>query len=284
MPSKNSAVSKALVAYIPALHAGYISFLKKHRSCDLYVLDRALTSITPRMERDIRALAPKESVAVLKALKILRSVSLLTKSDIKKLNRYKEIILPDEDVSRNFAERYLAEKKTTFQSIFLRWDKNSALAEVPVSPDRIVSTNAKDIAFLRGASRAATRSADWWRQIGAVAVQGGEIIFRAYNRHFPSDGSVNAMGDPRSNFDYGEAPDVYTSIHAESDVIAQAAKEGVSLKGASIYVTTFPCANCARLLARAEVKKVYYGKGYSRVDAEGVLRSANIEIIQVKDA
>jgi dCMP deaminase len=92
------------------------------------------------------------------------------------------------------------------------------------------------------------------------------------------------MGDPRSNFDYGEAPDVYTSIHAESDLVAQAAREGVSLRGASIYVTTFPCANCARLLARAEVAKVYYEKGYSRVDAEGVLRSAEIAIIQVKDA
>ncbi len=283
MPSKNSVANKALVAYVPALHAGYIAFLKKHRSCDLFILDRPLVMLTERMERDIRALLPSESVSAIAALKVVDRITLLKKTNLKKLDCYQEIILPDEDVSRNFAERNLVGKKVIFKKVFLRWDKNSALAELPVSPNRVVSLDAKDIAFLREATEVAEHSADWWRQIGAVAVRDDQILFRAYNRHFPMDGSVGTMGDPRSNFDYGEAPEVYTSIHAESDVIAQAAKEGVSLKGASIYVTTFPCANCARLLARTAVKKVYYGKGYSRVDAEGILKSAEIEIVQVKD-
>jgi dCMP deaminase len=60
------------------------------------------------------------------------------------------------------------------------------------------------------------------------------------------------------------------------------AKEGVSLKEGSIYVTTFPCSNCARLLCEAGIKKVFYKNGYSRLDAESIFKFYGVEIVLVK--
>ena len=100
-------------------------------------------------------------------------------------------------------------------------------------------------------------------------------------KHLPTDYHLSTFGDPRSNFDKGERLDIYTSIHGESDLVAKAASKGISLKGTSIYVSTFPCSNCARLLAEAGVKKVFYEKGYSRLDAENVLNAYGVEIILV---
>ena len=108
-----------------------------------------------------------------------------------------------------------------------------------------------------------------------------KVILRSHNRHLPTDYHLSTLGDPRSNFDKGERLDIYTSIHGESDLVAKAASKGISLKGTSIYVSTFPCSNCARLLAEAGVKKVFYEKGYSRLDAENVLNAYGVEIILV---
>ena len=65
-------------------------------------------------------------------------------------------------------------------------------------------------------------------------------------------------------------------------MIAQAAHDGVSLKDSIIYVTTFPCPNCARLIAKAGIKKVYYSKGYSLLDAEKILDHFDIDIFLVQ--
>jgi dCMP deaminase len=54
--------------------------------------------------------------------------------------------------------------------------------------------------------------------------------------------------------------------HAEANAIAQAARYGVAIKGASLYVTLEPCFVCIKLLATAQIKKVYYEMGYESRD------------------
>ena len=125
------------------------------------------------------------------------------------------------------------------------------------------------------------KSADWWRQIGALLVKDGEIVALGHIRHFPSDLALDIFGTPRITVDFGERPDLYISMHAEADLIARAAKEGISLHGASLYTTTFPCINCAFLIVRSGISKVYYAEGYSKIDAESVLKNAGVEIILV---
>lgn len=52
------------------------------------------------------------------------------------------------------------------------------------------------------------------------------------------------------------------TVHAEANAIAQAAKYGTSVDGCDIYITAFPCWDCAKLLAACGIKNVYYIREY----------------------
>lgn len=71
------------------------------------------------------------------------------------------------------------------------------------------------------------------------------------------------------------------TIHAETNAIIQAALHGVTTKGATCYVTHFPCINCTKALINAGVARLVYSVAY-RVDevARGFLQEAGIEVSQ----
>ena len=86
----------------------------------------------------------------------------------------------------------------------------------------------------------------------AVAVRNGGLLATGYNVHLPTEYSPYVDGDPRSESSAGEHINSSTALHAEASLIAHAAKTGLSLEGADLFVSTFPCPQCARLiLARA---------------------------------
>lgn len=282
MPSKSSGVSRALIAYVPALHAGYVTLFTKYADCHVFVLGKTFIDAYPRLNRDIRALAPEEAKKAIEALGIVASVSVLeTGAATTQLASFKEFVIPEDEVTEAFVEEYAQGRIVHRESIFLRWDISSATKALPVIADQTVSTEELDIHFMSEANRESAKSADWWRQIGGVLVKDEAVLYSGHTRYFPSDQALNIFGTPRSGVDFGERPDLYISMHAEADLIGQAAGAGVSVKGSSVYVTTFPCINCAFLLARAGVARVYYTEGYSKLDSVGVLRGAGVEIIQV---
>lgn len=51
-------------------------------------------------------------------------------------------------------------------------------------------------------------------------------------------------------------------VHAEQNAVIQAAYFGVSVKGSTIYTTTYPCSMCAKLLINAGIKEIVYLEGY----------------------
>jgi dCMP deaminase len=269
-----------VIAYFPAYHRGYAEFLGAHEG-PVYVLDTQLVrQLYPKAERDVRAIQAIDMVAVLRST--WNDVHILDEEALPKLGTA-PIVMPDEDISRLFAQKYLKDKKVTFVPAHLRWDGQWASKESPVPPDRIVSTDALDREFIAKATKAAVKSPDWWRQVGAVIAKDGKALITGYNRPNHSDTyDLNAMGDPRSNFDAGVSYDLTTAEHGEAYAIGLAARDGTALKGAAIYVTTFPCPTCAKLIATAGIAKVFYAEGYSLIDAEATLRDAGIEIIQVK--
>ncbi|MDB5264916.1 MAG: Cytidine and deoxycytidylate deaminase zinc-binding region [Parcubacteria group bacterium] len=283
MHSENSDHSKAIIAYVPALHAGYVNFFKKYPDAHVFVLGTSFIDAYPRLNRDLRALKPIEAVAALHALKLHDHVSVLEIDKVEDLAVFAEFILPNEDVSRDFAEKFLAGKQITLENIFLRWDGVFSNKENEVPSDRVITTDVLHQDFMLRAIQEGDKSADWWRQIGALIVKNGEVVAVAHVRYFPSDLALDIFGTPRITVDFGERPDLYISMHAEADLISQAAKEGISLAGASMYSSTFPCINCAFLIARSGISKVYYSQGYSRLDADGILKNAGIEIILVQN-
>ena len=137
--------------------------------------------------------------------------------------------------------------------------------------------------MMKLAQSSAQKSSDFWRQVGAVLVgQDGEVISAGSNRHMPDDQTPYIMGDTRGLFHKGQHMELSTAAHAESSLIAKAAKQGISLEGASLYVTDFPCPYCARMIAMSGIKKLYFSKGYAVMDGQEVLKQANIKISKVE--
>lgn len=275
-------MDQVVISYIPALHQGYLKFFNKYPG-QLYVLGNKFVLQHPRMERDIRAMDVNTVAAMVRSTKLMQDVQVLgDESDLETVLDA-QIIMPDEDVNRTFAQKYLKNAQITFIPIFLRWDRQISTTEFEVPPHRIITTKDRDRELMGLANIEASRSADWWRQIGAVVSRDGKPLLIGHNKPLlAEDYTVNVFGDPRSNFDYGEYIEMVKTIHAESGVIAEAAKRGIPLEGSSIYVSTFPCPVCAKLIAASGIRKVYYDKGYSMLDAEDILKAHRVELVLVK--
>jgi dCMP deaminase len=52
------------------------------------------------------------------------------------------------------------------------------------------------------------------------------------------------------------------TIHAEANAIIQAAKNGVAIDGASIYITASPCWSCFKMIANAGITRIVFGEFY----------------------
>jgi dCMP deaminase len=165
--------------------------------------------------------------------------------------------------------------------IFLRWHRDNTAEEKAVEAHRSMSVTDADRELLGQAFEAAKDSFDWWRQVGSVIVKDGEVLFTGYNKHMPEEQSPNINGDPRTVYKRGVDANLTTALHGEGALIAEAARKGVSLEGASLYVTDFPCPYCARIIAHSGIKKCYFARGYAALDGAEVLKDAGVELIFV---
>lgn len=281
---------RIVAAYIPALHRGYIDFFKKYSDAvALYVLNHDLVREFNdfHLERDIRAIPTEEMIRIIRATSYFLFVGSVGHKNLKNWKKDVEIIMPDEDISHAVAEKYLRKylrkKKIVFDNtLFLRWDKNRSILEQEVPSDRTIDKEGLIKEMFDRVEEESEKSSDWWRHVGAVAARDNKILFAAHNRHFPFPQAPNFFGDPRSNFNAGEYIDRTTAIHAEAGLVAQAARQGVSLENCDMYASVFPCPACAKSLAIAGIKRLYFEKGYSILDSVDILRQAGVETIRVK--
>lgn len=70
-------------------------------------------------------------------------------------------------------------------------------------------------------------------------------------------------------------------IHAEQNVIIQAAYHGVSIEGATLYCTNLPCLICTKMLINAGIREIFYREGYADLLSEGFLRAAKIPVVRL---
>lgn len=70
-------------------------------------------------------------------------------------------------------------------------------------------------------------------------------------------------------------------LHAESNAIMKVAKSTMSCEGATLYTTTCPCFDCAKLIIQAGISKVYYTEDYRDMSGVELLQKANINVEQV---
>jgi dCMP deaminase len=67
-------------------------------------------------------------------------------------------------------------------------------------------------------------------------------------------------------------------VHAELNSLGKCLEQGLSTKGAHLYVTLSPCLECAKLLVRAGVKRVVYRDTYRITDGLDYLTKYNVEV------
>jgi len=274
--------NKIIAAYVPVLHRGYLDFFDAYPDVsEILVFDQSILEKEDYLRKELRALSPLQQVKILNALGRFKIVKLLKFSDLKKHDKQDlEIIMPDEDVSHKVAKNF-NHAKVSFYPVFLRWDRRAVSAENEVSPDRKVSYKEFDKEMMEFATAKSIQSSNIWRRVGAVITKNGKVISSSSNHHMPTDHNLWVDGDPRSTSKKGVGLEITTDMHAEARLIANAAQDGTSLKGASIYVTNFPCPNCAKLIAESGISKCFYSAGYAMLDGENVLNAYDVEIVHV---
>ena len=129
--------------------------------------------------------------------------------------------------------------------------------------------------FMLIAKLVSTRSTCNSRPTGAVLVKDKQILATGYNGSMPGaphcSDQVMPDGSPychRRALDIADV-DKYNfcrASHAEANAIAQAAKHGIAIVGASLYVTLEPCYVCIKLLATAQIERVFFEFSYESRD------------------
>jgi dCMP deaminase len=275
---------KQILLYLPVLHRGYEALFARHPdAASVLLLGEGFRADFPGLAKDIRALPPARAAAYLRLALPGADIRVIEPADLPGAVTGDPLVVPDEEVTRALAEQHdLARgRELVVERTFLRWDRDWSRARRPAQFDGAVAVGDLPRGLMARAREVAGRSSDWWRQVGAVAARGDELLGYAWNRHYPTEYAPYADGDPRDGFSRGVRPDLTTALHAEAAVIAAAARDGRSLRGADLYVTTFPCPACARLIAAAGFARCYVGGPYSVLDGEAVLRAAGVELLWV---
>lgn len=110
--------------------------------------------------------------------------------------------------------------------------------------------------FMRIAATVATRATCDRKHVGAVIVRDRTILSTGYN------GSIRGLPHCDEVGHMMEGGHCVATIHAEANAIIQAAKNGVAIAGASIYITASPCWNCFKMIANAGITRIIFGEFY----------------------
>ena len=139
--------------------------------------------------------------------------------------------------------------------------------------------------FLTITRQVAERSTCKRAKVGAVIVRDKNILATGYNgapaglAHCTEVGcliyeSKTPSGDIEEN--------CYRTIHAEINAIAQAAKNGVSIRDAAIYVTHTPCIHCMKVLINTGIKQIFYERDYKATTVRDLLASTDVVLKKVE--
>ncbi len=278
---------KQVLLYLPVVHAGHEAFFARHAdAAEVLVLGAGFRGLFKSLAKDIRALRPERAAQFLQLMLPGTLIRVIEPGDLPAAVTAETLVLPDEDITRNLAaEHHLgAGRELVFDKTFLRWDREWSQAVRPADFDAKRAIGELPAALAGRARELSGHSSDWWRQVGAIAWRGGEILGAAWNHHAPTEYAPYIDGDPRDNFSRGVRADLSTATHAEAAVVAQAARAGRPLNGADIYVTTFPCPTCARLIAESGFRRCYFTGQYSVLEGDKLLRTAGVELLWVDTA
>ena len=135
--------------------------------------------------------------------------------------------------------------------------------------DKANNQHVLDKRYLRMAAIWAENSYCIRRKVGALIVKDQMIISDGYNG--TPAGFENVCEDEHNI----TKPYV---LHAEANAITKVAASSNSSKDATIYVTSAPCIECAKLIIQSGIKRVVFSEKYRTEEGCDLLRRANIEL------
>ena len=135
-----------------------------------------------------------------------------------------------------------------------------------------------DTYFMRIAREVSGRSTCDRKHVGAVIVRDRNILSTGYN------GSIAGMPHCDDVGHMMEGGHCVATIHAEANAILQAAKNGVMIDRASVYVSASPCWNCFKLLANAGISRICFGEFYRDERIFSVAAQLGIELVDLSQA
>lgn len=100
------------------------------------------------------------------------------------------------------------------------------------------------------------------RKVGAVFVRDNRILATGFNGVPAKFPHPEKCARREAGIPSGEKLHMCGCAHAEANGIANAAREGISLKGSTLYCTTQPCDMCMGSLANVGVSEVLFEDGY----------------------
>jgi dCMP deaminase len=128
----------------------------------------------------------------------------------------------------------------------------------------------------------AQRSTCLRRKVGAILVKDRRILATGYNgaptglKHCLEIGCLRE----KLKIPSGERHELCRGLHAEQNVIIQAAYHGISVANSVLYCTNMPCIICSKMLINAGIRTIYYANGYPDSMSRDMLAEAGIDLIE----
>lgn len=138
--------------------------------------------------------------------------------------------------------------------------------------------------FLGVAQLVSRRSTCLRRKVGAVLVKEKQILATGYNGAPTNISHCDSKGCLRLelNIPSGQRHEICRGLHAEQNVLLQAARHGVSCKESVLYITHAPCSICAKMIINAGVTEVVFVDEYPDDTAGSFLAEADIKVRRIE--
>jgi len=111
-------------------------------------------------------------------------------------------------------------------------------------------------------------------KVGSVIVKDNRLVSAGYNGFLSGAPHVSIVVNNHEQ----------NTIHSEQNAICDAAKRGVSISGATLYVSHYPCLQCTKCIIAAGIKNIKYYNDYNNDPlVKDLFEMANIEISKLSD-
>jgi len=139
--------------------------------------------------------------------------------------------------------------------------------------------------FMTITRQVAERSTCTRAKVGALIARDKNILASGYNGSpagMPHCTDVGCLVYTSTTPSGEIEENCFRTIHAEINAIAQAAKNGASIRDADIYITHTPCIHCFKVLINTGIRRIVYERVYKLHTLEEMLRHTSVELRRVE--